>query len=36
MRVFGEVEKTAKVIQAEEAANPDKRPEVAPDAQPKQ
>jgi membrane dipeptidase len=36
MRVFGEVEKTAKIIQAEEAANPDKRHEVAPDAQPKQ
>ena len=37
MRVFAEVEKTAKVIQAEEAAPPrDKRQEVAPEAPPKQ
>ncbi len=37
MRVFAEVEKTAKMIQAEEAAPPkDKRREVAPDAPPKQ
>jgi membrane dipeptidase len=35
MRVFAEVEKTAKVIQAEEA-HQDTRREVAPDAQPKQ
>ena len=37
MRVFAEVEKTAKMIQSEEAAPPkDKRQEVAPEAQPKQ
>ncbi len=37
MRVFGEVEKTAKMIQAEEAAPPkDTRHEIAPEAQPKQ
>jgi membrane dipeptidase len=37
MRVFAEVEKTAKIIQAEDAvANKDKRPEVAPETQPKQ
>ena len=35
MRVFAEVEKTAKVIQAEEA-HQDTRHEVAPDAQPQQ
>ena len=34
MRVFGEVEKTAKVIQAEEA-HQDTRREIAPEAQPK-
>ena len=37
MRVFGEVEKTAKMIQAEEAApQKDKRQVVAPDSAPKQ
>jgi membrane dipeptidase len=36
MRVFSEVEKTAKQIQAEDATgNKDKRPEIAPEAAPK-
>jgi hypothetical protein len=35
MRVFAEVEKTAKVIQAEQA-HQDTRPELAPSAQPQQ